>query len=117
MSTPPRPRPRPSACRRVSRPSFRRGVVERVFHAARAPNGHTYCPHCGKGLRWRAGEGRKGSWDMGHRRGHEWWRLRDRYLRGELTRAELRDEYNRVEVYQPECPACNRSHRFEQQRQ
>ena len=97
-----------------SRPSFRKGVVEKTFENARGPDGLVRDPlHPNRVIEWKPGQPRGGVWDMGHRPGHKYSDMHKRYVRGELTPKEFRDWYNNPKNYRPELPSTNRGHSIE----
>lgn len=51
--------------------------------------------------------------DLGHKRGHEHWRERDKAEAEGLTQKEFNDRMNDPSKYQLENPADNRSHKYE----
>jgi hypothetical protein len=57
-----------------------------------------------------------GPYDMGHRRGHEFWREESNALKQGLTQKQFNDRMNNPELYQIEDPSVNRGHRFEMPR-
>ncbi|WP_317039316.1 HNH/ENDO VII family nuclease [Tenacibaculum sp. MAR_2009_124] len=98
-----------------NRPSFRKGVVEKVWkaEAAKDVNGNVYDPNTFELLKWDKTKPRK--WDMGHKPGHEWHALRQKYIDGEVTWKEVLDEYNNPDNYLPESRSANRSGKYEGQ--
>ena len=98
----------------ASRPSFRKGVPEATFEAARGPDGLVRDPlYRDIIIEWKLGQPRKGIWDMGHLPQHKYSEMHARYLRGELTPSEFRDWFNNPAHYRPELPRTNRSHVLE----
>jgi len=97
----------------TSRPSFRSGVVQRVWDAAIGPDGLVRDPNTGDVIDWTSGDSRRGVWDMGHVPGQRYADQHARYMAGDLTPAEFRDWYNDPAHYRPELPGNNRSHLYE----
>ncbi len=99
-----------------NRPSFRKGIPEKVFETARknSPDGKVRDPYrTDKIIEWEPGQPRKGVWDMGHLPEHKYSEMHKRYLNGELTPKEFRDWYNNPNNYRPELPNTNRGHKIE----
>ena len=96
-----------------NRPSFRKGVVDKVWDNAQDINGKVYDPNTFEVLEWDTTTSRSGQWDMGHKPGEEWHKLRQEYIDGNKTWGQVLDEYNDPSKYQPESPSSNRSGKFE----
>lgn len=93
-----------------NRPSFRKGVVDDVWeNAPRDANGNVIDINTGEILTWDKAKSRMGQWDMGHKPGEEWHKLRQEYIDGEKTWQQVLDEYNDPNKYIPENPSSNRS--------
>ena len=93
-----------------NRPSFRKGVVEQVWQCAkRNANGEVVDINTGQVLKWDKNKSRADQWHMGHKSGHEWRDLRQKYIEGEITWKEVLDEYNNPDNYIPEDPISNMS--------
>lgn len=60
-------------------------------------------------ITWKPGDSRRGVWDMGHLPGHEYRKLHQRYVNGEITREEFLAEYRDPDNYRVEDPGRNRS--------
>jgi len=96
-----------------NRPAYQEGLVEQVWNRAqrngvvRDPNP----PH--EVLPWDRTRSRFDQWHMGHRPGHEYVRLVDRYVDGEITWDQFLAEYNNPNHYYPELPSKNMSHAYE----
>lgn len=58
----------------------------------------------------------KGTYDFGHREGHEWWRYKQEAEAGGYTREKVIEDQNDPSRYQVEERSANRSHRYEQPR-
>jgi hypothetical protein len=62
-------------------------------------------------------KGKKGKlvydWHMGHKEGHEWWRLQIVARDQGLTRQQIVDIYNDPSHYRPEDPTENVGHEHE----
>ncbi|QQM67262.1 GH-E family nuclease [Actinomyces weissii] len=100
------------------RPSFQKGVVEKVWEnalEAAREEGYDYVrdPLTKKRIDWNPGEPRKGVWDMGHIPRQQYRDIWRKYINGEMTPQEFRDWYNTPEHYRPELPSSNRSHKAE----
>lgn len=98
-----------------NRPSYAPNQVEEVWNMASA-NGKKAVrdPHTGKKLEWDKTKSREGQWDMGHRTGQEYNKLRDMYYRGEISEEEFLSEYRNPNNYYPEDPSVNRGHIYEE---
>lgn len=59
----------------------------------------------------------EGSYDLGHKAGHEHWREIERAEQEELTQEEFNDRMNNPDYYQIEDPHENRSHAHEMPRE
>lgn len=57
-----------------------------------------------------------GKYDLGHVRGHEFWRERDAAMQRGWTQKQFNDYMNNPDFYQIEDPINNRSHRYEKRR-
>ena len=96
-----------------SRPSFRKGVIEKVWERAKGPDGLVRDPNTNEVIYWVPGSSRKGVWDMGHISDQKYSDVHKKYLNGEITVKEFVDWYNEIENYRPELPKNNRSHKYE----
>ena len=96
-----------------SRPSFRKGVVEKVFESARGKDGYVRDPYTKEIIDWKPGQPRKGVWDMGHVSDQKYSDVHKLYVEGKMTPKEFRDWYNDPTNYRPELPHTNRSHILE----
>lgn len=67
----------------------------------------------GEELFWDKTRSRNGQWDMGHREGEEYWRLKERYMKGYISKEEFLSRYRDPDNYQPESPSANRSRQFQ----
>jgi hypothetical protein len=96
-----------------NRPSFRKGVVEKVWKTAldEPPKGIVMDPHKPslKLPDWKPGESRRGKWDMGRIPKHSYKSLRQRYINCKITKKQYLDEYNNPKYYKPKDPSRNRS--------
>lgn len=91
------------------RPSYAPGQRDAVWNKASSNGKKTVRdPNTGKILKYDE------PWDMGHRTGQEYDKLRDMYYRGEISEEEFLAEYRNPDNYYPEDPASNRSHKFEE---
>ena len=96
-----------------SRPSFRKGVVEKVFESARQKDGYVRDSYTKEIIYWKPGQPRKGVWDMGHVSEQKYADIHKLYIEGKMTPKEFRDWYNDPTNYRPELPHTNRSHILE----
>ena len=103
----------------TDRPSFRKGVAEKVYEKARQDDikeggdGTVRDPHTREVLTWSPGQPRNGVWDMGHVEEEKYSEVHKKYLDGEMSPAEFRNWYNDPANYVPESPSANRSHKHE----
>ena len=95
------------------RPSFRKGVIEKVWENAKGEDGLVRDPNTNEVIHWNPGESRKGVWDMGHIPTAKYSKVHEAYMNGKLTTKEFVDWYNDPANYKPELPSNNRSHRYE----
>ena len=95
------------------RPSYRKGVPEKVFERARMRDGVVKDPLVGTIIEWEPGQPRNGVWDMGHIPEQKYSKVHQEYLEGKMTPKEFRDWYNNPDHYRPELPSTNRSHQLE----
>jgi hypothetical protein len=98
-----------------SRPTYHKGLVEKVWEMAKnaSKDGVVRDPHTNEVITWKPGTSRKGVWDMGHIEGQEYRRLQDDYLRGYISKDDFLKEYNNPDNYHPETPSANRSRKYE----
>ena len=96
-----------------SRPSFRKGIVDKVWNNAKDPDGLVRDPNTGDIIEWEESHPRKGVWDMGHLPSEKYSTVHDAYMNGELSKKEFLNWYNDPDNYRPELPGNNRSHKFE----
>lgn len=102
-----------------SRPSFRKGVSEKVWNRARKNKDGKVVDVGGREVEWTPGERRRGVWDMGHLPPHKYKEQYERYVDGlppydgPDAAAKFRDWYNDPKHYRVEHPTTNRSHRHE----
>lgn len=54
-----------------------------------------------------------GPYDLGHKPGREYWRLREYAISQNMTQAQFNNYVNNPDFYQIESPPSNRSHRYE----
>ena len=91
----------------LRRPYIRKAVRDEVeARALKTPDG--------KFIDRNTGEPIEGPYDLGHVRGHEFWREQERAEGEGLSQEEFNDRMNNPDYYQIEDPSSNRSHRFEQ---
>lgn len=96
-----------------SRPKYNDGLVETVWERAKQPNGKVYDPHTRQELKWDPSKNRWEQWHMGHKPGHEYAKLVDQYVSGEITWEQFLKEYNNPSNYRPEHYLENISHKHE----
>ena len=60
-------------------------------------------------IEWKPGEPREGLWDMGHKSGEEYKKLREEYLSGDISEEEFLSRYQDENNYRVEDPGRNRS--------
>ena len=96
-----------------SRPSFRKGIVDKVWNNAKDPDGLVRDPNTGDIIEWEESHPRKGVCDMGHLPSEKYSTVHDAYMNGELSKKEFLNWYNDPDNYRPELPGNNRSHKFE----
>ena len=97
----------------TSRPSYRKGLVEKVWEAAKDEHGVVRDSNTQEIIEWTPGTPRNGVWDMGHIPEEKYADVHAKYMRGEMSKKEFLDWYNDPINYRPELPSNNRSHRFE----
>lgn len=86
--------------------SFRKGVRDQVWEAARGSDGMVRSPG---GQIMNSSE----PWDMGHKPGYEFRKHQQSAIQRGISRKAFLDEYNDPTHYRPEPPSYNRSHRGE----
>jgi hypothetical protein len=96
-----------------NRPPYEDGLVDNVWNNAKGPDGKVRDPNTGGELHWDPTRSRWDQWHMGHRSGHEYRTLVDRYVNGRITWDEFIAAYNNPNHYHPEHPIENMSHRHE----
>jgi predicted ribonuclease toxin of YeeF-YezG toxin-antitoxin module len=89
------------------RPSFRAGMRESVWDAARDAEYGVRDPTTGAVM------SPSEPWDMGHRPGYEFWKHQVSASERGISRQTFIDEYNTAAHYRPELPSSNRNHRGE----
>jgi len=96
------------------RPTFRKGVVDDVWKAAkRNADGDVICPSSDKVLKWVKERSRWDQWQMGHNKNSKWSDTVKEYKDEKITWKELLNKYNDPKSYSPEDPMANMSHLFE----
>ncbi len=90
----------------LHRPYIRKEVREEIFNRAEKNEN-------GQFLDANTHEPIEGSYDIGHRRGHEYWREAQKAEKEGLTQEEFNDRMNKAKYYQIEDSSNNRSHTFE----
>lgn len=94
------------------RPSLPDELVELAWERAKDENGEVWVlDRDGREvrIRWEPGQSRKGVWDMGHRRGAEYRKLREECLGHNITLDEFLERYKTVVNYEVQHPGRNRS--------
>ena len=90
----------------LRRPYIRKRVREEVNRRApRMPDGRPINPNTRKPI--------DGTPDLGHKRGYEFWREKQRAEAEGLPQRAFNDRMNNPDKYQLEDPSSNRSHRYE----
>ena len=92
-----------------NRPSFRKGIVDKVREAFTDADG-VLRDWRGKPVDWQPGQPRAGIWDMGHKPGHKYSDVWRSYVNGEMTPKEFLDWYNDPKNYRVEFSSRNRAH-------
>ena len=87
--------------------NFRKGVKDAVWNAAKDVKGNVHNPLNGQFI------SRNAPWDMGHKPGHEFWKLKILAKKHGTSRPQFLDMYNDSAHYRPEPPDINRSHFLE----
>jgi|GEM_PF-2012448 len=98
---------------RKNRPSYRDGVVEKTWEAAKDANGKVFDPNTLEELTWDKFSSRYDQWHMGHKPGFEYSKLVEKLEKGEITQQQFLNEYNNPSNYRPEAPGANMSHKYE----
>lgn len=96
-----------------SRPSYAKKQVDEVWNKAKQTDGNVYDPNTGELLKWDKSKPRNGQWDMGHKSGQEYKKLKKSYDDGTIPKDEFLKQYKDVNKYQPESTGSNRSRKFE----
>ena len=91
-----------------SRPSFRKGIVDKVVKKFTDSDG-VLRDWRGEAIDWKPGQPRKNIWDMGHIPGEKYSDVWRSYVNGEMTPAEFRDWYNTASNYRVEFSSRNRA--------
>ena len=95
--------------KKLHRPYIRKGVREAVeTKTPRLPDGRFMDLNTNKPI--------DEKYDLGHVRGKEFWRERDKAMRKGWTQKQFNDYMNNPEFYQIEDPVSNRSHKYEKRR-
>ncbi len=92
-----------------NRPSFRKGIVDKVREAFTDADG-VLRDWRGKPVDWQPGQPRAGIWDMGHKPGHKYSDVWRSYVNGEMTPQQFLDWYNDPKNYRVEFSSRNRAH-------
>lgn len=92
-----------------NRPSFRKGIVDKVREAFTDADGVLH-DWRGKPVDWQPGQPRAGIWDMGHKPGHKYSDVWRSYVNGEMTPQQFLDWYNEPKNYRVEFSSRNRAH-------
>lgn len=96
-----------------SRPSFRNGVVDKVWENAKKEGGGVVRDPSGAIIDWTPGQPRNGVWDMGHIPEAKYSKKHKEYMDGLISKEEFVDWYNDPLNYRPELPSTNRGHAYE----
>ena len=95
---------------------FNPRLVEKIWEKAKGADGKVRDPNPPfEELNWDKSKSRFDQWHMGHKPGKEYFKLVDEYVNGKISYDDFIKEYNNPQNYQPEHPAKNVSHQFEQQ--
>lgn len=100
-----------------NRPKYEDGLVDKVWKRAIAdsPDGIVRDPNPPyETLNWNTAADRWDQWHMGHKPGHEYRKLVDDYVAGDITWEKFLKEYNNPNNYQPEDPLKNIGHGYEE---
>jgi len=104
----------------LERPYIRRSTREQIEKRGRVRNGRFRDANTGNAIpggRRRSYSRASGEYDLGHRSGHEHWRLEREAMRRGYTQQQFNDWINRhPEWFQIEDPMENQSHRHERRR-
>ena len=92
-----------------NRPSFRKGIVDKVRDEFTDADGVLH-DWRGKPVDWQPGQPRAGIWDMGHKPGHKYSDVWRSYVNGEMTPQQFLDWYNEPKNYRVEFSSRNRAH-------
>jgi hypothetical protein len=93
----------------LKRPYIRQSVRTQIeANAPKTPTGEYIDPNTLQPI--------EGPYDLGHKYGQEFWRLREKAQAEGLTQEEFNELLNDPDFYQVEDPASNRSHEFEKPR-
>lgn len=97
-----------------TRPNYEEGLVDRVWEASKGPDGKVRDPHDSEiELHWDRNKNRFDQWHMGHKPGHEYSKLVDRYVEGQISWDQFIAEYNNPNFYHAEDPVGNMGHGHE----
>lgn len=97
-----------------TRPEYRDGLVNDVWEASKGPDGRVRDPHDPDiELHWDRNRSRYDQWHMGHKPGHEYYKLVDRYVEGQISWDQFIAEYNNPNFYHAEDPIGNMGHGHE----
>lgn len=95
----------------IRRPHFSEALVKAVWDKApKDEKGYVICEVCKNPIVWEHSDPRKGVWDVGHRPGIEFWRLRDLVLAGKLSSADFLAIHEDPSNFRPEHSKCNQGH-------
>ncbi|AZB16741.1 hypothetical protein EG352_02615 [Chryseobacterium indologenes] len=97
----------------ASRPSYGKNQVENVWEGAKQKNGKVYDPNTGEELLWNKSQ-KPRQWDMGHKPGKEYNKLKKDYTEGKISKEKFLEDYRNPNNYQPESRNANRSRKYEQ---
>ena len=92
-----------------SRPSFRKGVVDKVWENAKGRDGLVRDPYTNKVINWDKSKSRRRQWDMGHIPSQQYKTQHKRYMNNEISKKEFLDWYNNPSHYHPQTIYTNRA--------
>jgi len=99
---------------KANRPYLSQKTINETWENAKDADGNVYDPNTGDKLTWDKFKSRYDQWHMGHKSGLEYRTLLEELREGKITEDQFKKEYNNPTNYQPESPAANMSHKYEQ---
>ncbi len=98
-----------------SRPKYDKGLVEKVWNAAKDKDGVVRDPNPPhEVLQWDPARSRFDQWHMGHKPKYQYRDLVDKLVNEEISWEKFLEEYNKADNYRPEHPTKNMSHEYEE---